>query len=265
MLTKDNYFSRENAMKYMSYSQYKSFAGSLGRPACEECALKVLKGEYTVEPSKSMMIGSYVDAFFSGEFKDFALKNNNMIFNTRGTKYADFQKADNIIARCQKDKLFMQFMSGEPQKIFTAELFGTEWKCKIDSYHENKCIVDLKVVEDIYKDFYVKDFGVMNFIDYWGYSGQLAVYQKIVELNTGKKLPCYIAAVDKTSSPAIEIIQIPDDKLKYELSLIDFDIQHILDVKNGIIEPTRCGKCDYCKETKVLTAPITLDELTGGV
>lgn len=262
-ITKDNYYSLEANLEYMSNSQFKLLTGSLGRPACEESALKIIKGEYITEPSKDMLIGSYIDAYFSGESKKFEYKYTAEIFTLKGTKRAEFVKADAIIERCKKDKLFMEFISGESQKIFTAEMFGTKWKCKLDSYHKGKCIVDLKCVEDIYKTFWIKDFGCMNFIEYWGYITQLAIYQKIVELNTGEKLPCYIAAVDKTTHPAIEIIQIPNDKLAQELSLIEYDVKHALALKNCEIEPIKCGKCNYCKDTKVITHPIMLDELTG--
>lgn len=262
-LSEENYYSKDANREYMSYSQLKMFTGSLGRPACEEHAIKVLNGEWTDEPSKEMLIGSYIDAYFSNDVQNFVLSNTDAIFTQKGTKRAEFEKADKMIARCKQDKLFMEFMGGEHQKIFTAEMLGTKWKCKLDSYHKGKCIVDLKCVEDIYKTFWVRDFGCMNFIEYWGYTTQLAIYQKIVELNTGEKLPCYIAAVDKTQHPAIEIIQIPNDKLAQEMSLIEYDVKHALALKSGEIEPIRCGKCAYCKDTKVLTNPITLEELTG--
>ena len=264
-LNAQNYFSIEANKEYLSSTQLRMLVGSLGRSACEEHALKVINGEIIEEPSNSMLVGSYVDAYFSGEFQQFVLKNQEIIFSKRGNKYAHFEKADNIIERIKKDKLFMEFLSGEQQKIFTAEMFGTKWKCKLDSYHKGKCIVDLKCVEDIYKTFYVRDLGHLNFIEYWGYTTQLAIYQKIVELNTGEKLPCYICAVDKTEHPAIEIIQIPNEKLAQELSLIEYDVKHALALKNGEIEPTRCGKCGYCKDTKILTSPIMLDELMGGI
>lgn len=262
-LTAENYFSKEMNMEYMSSTQLKSLVGSMGRPACEEHALKVIKGELTDEPSKDMLIGSYVDAYFSGDLQQFLKSNSDRIFTKNGTKYADFKQADVMIERAKKDKLFMEFINGEHQKIFTAELFGTKWKCKLDSYHKGKCIVDLKCVNDIYKTFFVKDYGQMNFIEYWGYITQLAIYQRIVELNTGEKLPCYICAIDKTNSPAIEIIQIPNDRMEMELSLVEYDVKHALALKSGEIEPTRCGKCSYCKDTKVITSPIMLDELTG--
>lgn len=264
-ITEQNYYSIEANNEYMSSTQLKMLVGSLGRPACEEHALKVIRGEITEEPSQSMILGSYVDAYFSDYFQEFIKKHIEDIYTKKGTKYAIYQKADKMIERIEKDKLFMEFMSGEHQKIFTAEMFGTNWKCKLDSYHKGKCIVDLKCVEDIYKSFWVKDVGSMNFIEYWGYTTQLAIYQKIVELNTGEKLPCYICAIDKTEHPAIEIIQIPNEKLAQELSLIEYDVKHALALKNGEIEPTRCEKCSYCKDTRVLKHPIMLDELQGGI
>lgn len=262
-LNANNYYSLEANLEYMSSTQLKSLVGSLGRPACEEHALKLLKGEIIDEPSQSMIIGSYIDAYFSEEFEIFEERHKEDIYTKKGTKYAVFQKADNMIQRIEKDKLFMEFLGGEHQKIFTAEMFGTKWKCKLDSYHKGKCIVDLKCVEDIYKTFWVRDIGNLNFIEYWGYITQLAIYQKIVELNTGEKLPCYICAVDKTEHPAIEIIQLPNEKLSQELSLIEYDVKHALALKNGEIEPTRCEKCSYCKDTKILKSPIMLDQLGG--
>ena len=36
----------------------------------------------------------------------------------------------------------------------TAEMFGTLWKVKIDSYHPGKAIVDLKTCQSITKTFW---------------------------------------------------------------------------------------------------------------
>ena len=91
------------------------------------------------------------------------------------------------------------------------------------------------------------------------------VYQKIVELNTGKKLPCYIAAVDKTKSPAIEVIQITQAELDSALvGINETVIKRIVDLKSGNAEPDRCGRCDYCKATKVIDKPISMGELLNG-
>ena len=42
----------------------------------------------------------------------------------------------------------MEYMSGEKQVIMTGEIEGVPVKIKIDSYHPNKMIVDLKVMSE---------------------------------------------------------------------------------------------------------------------
>ena len=78
----------------------------------------------------------------------------------------------------------------------------------------NKAIVDLKTVDDLYKGVYCDGVGKLNFIQAKGYDFQLAVYQKVVELNTGKQLPCYIAAVDKTKFETQEEYEAELDRIK---------------------------------------------------
>ena len=105
----------------------------------------------------------------------------------------------------------MKFMSGEKQVIMTGELFGTKWKIKMDSYIPGIAIVDLKVMASITKLEWVRDIGYLDFVRYWGYDIQGAIYQEIVRQNTGKKLPFYIAGATKESEPDIRIIHITDN------------------------------------------------------
>ena len=71
------------------------------------------------------------------------------LFKKDGTLKADYVQADNIIERMKKDEHFMYYLSGEKQVIMTAELFGVQWKIKMDSYLPGKAIVDLKTSADI--------------------------------------------------------------------------------------------------------------------
>ena len=66
-LTKDNYFSKDAMQSYWSVSQFKEFC------KCEACGLASAKGEYRRKETDSLLIGSYVDAYFSGELEDFKL------------------------------------------------------------------------------------------------------------------------------------------------------------------------------------------------
>lgn len=259
-LTNRNYYSRKANKLYLSVSQYKDFCGTMGKPGCEYTALAKLKGIYKPEPTKAMVMGSYIDAAYEGTLKRF-IENTPQIFNKNGTLKAEFVKAQQAYDRTQQDELFKLYMSGLKQVIMTANIFGVDWKIKIDSYFPDKCIVDLKYIKDIYERCYVKDFGHVNFIEYWGYDLQLAIYQLVVEANTGKKLPCYIAAVDKKETPNLEIIKIEQEQLDAALLGIQSNIQRIQELKNGKIKPDKCYECDYCIQTKVLTSPISSTSL----
>lgn len=147
----------------------------------------------------------------------------------------------------------------------TAEMFGTNWKIKIDSYHPGRCIVDLKTCQSITKSFSHADIGHLNFLAEWGYYIQGAVYQKVVEINTGKKLPFFIAAVSKEKEPDIQVIAVEQQLLDEALTEIEHNVPNILALKNGSLKPIRCGHCDYCKYTKVLDKPIWSSELLGEV
>lgn len=264
ILTAENYYSQDANREYLSVSQYKDFCGTIGRTACEEQALARLDGTWEMEKTTALMVGSYVDAHFEGTLDLFKAQNHE-IFTKAGSLKAEYKKAEEIINRAERDELFMQFMSGEKQKIFEADMFGTKWKVKLDSYIPDTCIVDLKCMKSLREAHYTKDFGMMDFVRYWGYDIQAAVYQEVVRLCTGEKLPFYIAALSKEKEPDMEIIQIPQLWMDERLCEVEQNVPKILMLKSGEITPIRCEVCDYCKHTKVLTAPIFPDELLGEV
>ena len=259
-LTNENYYSDEANKAYMSVHQFLDFVGYLGIVGCEKRALARINGEYNEEPTKAMLVGSYVDAYFEGTLPEFKLKHPE-IFTQKGTLKADFKMAEKMIARCEKDEFFMKMLSGEKQRIFTGYLFGCEWKCKLDSFIKDVAIVDLKTSANIHKSWNVADYGNCSFVEYWGYTVQMAVYQKIVEIETGKKLPCYIAVVTKEDEPEIEVIAIDQMTLDHALNYVEMNMASVLMVKNGEVEPTECCKCDYCKSQKVLTKAISMQDL----
>lgn len=89
-----------------------------------------------------------------------------------------------------------------------------------------------------------------------GYHTQGAIYREIVRQNTGETLPFYIAAVTKEKSPDIEIFSVPDEVLDEQLEVVEQLSPRFSLVKHGVFAPQRCGKCAYCRATKVLTAPV---------
>ena len=159
----------------------------------------------------------------------------------------------------------MKYMSGEKQKIMTGELFGALWKIKMDSYIPNVAIVDLKVMASVTDLKWVRDIGYLDFVRYWGYDIQGAVYQKIVELKTGKKLPFYIAAATKEKQPDIRIIHVTQNYLDEALHVVEANLPRVLRVKSGQTAPDRCDLCDCCRFNRVLTAPISINDLVMNI
>ena len=243
-MDRNDYFSLKNAKKYMSVSQFKAF------DKCEECAMAEIEGTYEREKTTALFIGSYVDSYFEGSLKEFE-ENNPNIFKSDGTLKAPYLGANAIIERIERDKLFMEFMSGDKQVVMTGEIEGVPVKIKIDSLLPDK-IVDLKVVKD-FKAIYKEEEGRLPWYEYWRYDLQGAVYQEIVRQNTGKKLPFYLAAATKESVTDIGIWHIKQDLLDFEMARFKEKIQYYDFIKKGIIDPSRCGKCSYCKDTKILT------------
>ena len=254
-VTKTDYFSLENNMKYMGASQFKDFL------KCEAAAAAKLKEEYVPEKTTALLVGSYVDAHFEGTLDMFKSKNPEL-FKKNGELKADYIQAENIINRIERDEMFMKAMDGEKQLIMTGEIEGVPVKIKIDSYREHKTIVDLKVVKD-FAPIYVNGKGKLNFIEAWGYDIQGAIYREIVRQNTGETLPFVIAAATKEKEPDIELINVDSAALDVALDIVKDNIKHFDDVKKAKVQPARCEHCDYCKFTKKLSKIMTLEELNA--
>lgn len=263
LLTNENYYTQEANEKFMSVHQYLSFAGHFGVVGCEAKAMAELEGKWENETTTAMLVGGFVDAYFENTLDKFK-EEHTECFTQKGELKAPYKMAEKMIERCLQDDFFMKTMSGEKQRIMTGYLFGTEWKIKMDSYIPDVAIVDLKTSTNIHQMWKVQDFGYADFIEYWGYTLQLAIYQKIVEINTGKKLPCYISVVTKEDYPEIEVIYVDQADLDHALNEIEMNMTSVLAVKNGEAEPIRCEKCDYCKSTKVLMRPINHRDLILG-
>lgn len=261
ILTAETYFSPEAMREYLSVSQYKDFVGTHGYSGCEAKAMAKIRGEWVEEPSIAMLIGSYCDAHFEGTLGVFKAQHPE-IFKKDGTLKAEFAKANDIIARCERDEYFSTCMSGEKQVILSAEIFGLKWKVKIDSLHRGRAIIDLKVMRAIRDRLWVRDLGNVSFATYWGYDIQGAVYQKVTEVSTGEKIPFLLAVASKEDCPDIEVVGFQQEELDACLIEVSRNANRIVDIKAGKIEPDRCEHCDYCRTTKILRGPVHHSILT---
>ena len=249
LLNDENYYSTEANEHFWSVSQFKSF------DKCEACGLAECRGIYERPESDALLIGSYVDAYFSGEFTKFQEERGSQMFKKNGEILAKFEHANAMINAIEENPLLLEYLEGEKQTIMSAELFGVEWKCKFDVYNEQR-IVDLKTVKD-FGNVYDPNYGWRSWIEFWNYILQGAIYTRVEQIvsHRDKPLPFYLVAVTKEKIPDVKLIHIPDEYLEAELQMVESKIERFDLIKRGEVEPIRCEHCDYCKLTKIITGP----------
>lgn len=294
-LTQKNYFSKKANLEYMSVSQFKAFEKCQAAALAElngeyerEETTALLVGSYvdayfegTLDKFKqehpevfNISVKERSDTIANvqkiapdlvtknGTWKPGALSTAKALypalFDITYSLKADYVQAELIIQRIKRDKLFMEHMSGLKQVIMTGEICGVPVKIKIDSLHPDK-IDDLKIVKD-FEQIYDDEKGHLPWFEYWGYDLQGAVYQEIVRQNTGKILPFYLAAATKEKTPDIDIVHMNRKSIEFAFDRFKENVELYDAIKKGIIPPERCGKCEYCKETKVLTEPTDSEE-----
>ena len=255
-LTNENYYSVESNQEYMSASQFKDFM------KCEVDALAKVNGEIVEEPTTAMLVGSYVDAYFSGEMDEFKEK-NPQIFKKDGTLKSDFEKANEIIQAIESDSFFMDYMNGEKQKIMTGVINGVKFKIKIDCLLKN-IIVDQKVMASIKEPIWVERDGrnvKTDFVDAYGYDIQGAIYQEIVRQNTGILMPFVLAVATKEENPDKAIIQIDQYWLDRALKVVEDNCQRFDLIKKGIVKPQGCGRCPTCRKDLKVDSVVSYEQL----
>jgi len=260
-LTNENYFSVQANKEYMSASQFKDFM------KCEKDALAKVNGEIVEKPTTAMLVGSYVDAYFSGELEDFKA-NNPQIFKKDGTLLKDFEKANDVINAIENDPMLLEYLGGSHQVVMTGEIAGVKFKIKIDSLLQD-IIVDQKIMSSIYNLEWQQDengrWYKSDFVETFGYDIQGAIYQEIVRQNTGKKMPFILAVTTKEENPDKALIQIDQYYLDKALDLVKQLAPHFDLIKQGAVEPKGCGHCATCRKENKVTQVISYKELFNKV
>lgn len=262
-LTAENYYTPEANLQYMSASQFKAFK------RCPAAAMAELRGEWGRKDSTALLVGSYVDAYFSGELEQFCAEHPE-IYKKDGTLKADFQKAHDIAMRLESDDLARMLLAGKNQVIKTGKIAGVWFKAKFDSLLsaaqvEAICkqfpnvrdivpfgggmIVDLKVMRDFEPLWDDSEADKVSFVNFWGYDIQGAIYQKI----DNRHSPFVIVAATKEDEPNIDAMQIPDTDLEFCLADVETLAPRFDAIKRGEIAPVGCGRCAYCRSMKKLS------------
>lgn len=232
---------------------------------CEARTMAELYGSYKRPSSNALLVGSYVHAAFESddEFNRFVEENNEAIFKKRGGKYADFEQADLMIEALKKDRFVIFALEGEKEQIYTAELFGVDWKIKVDSInHERKTFADIKTTAQLEKRYWSEKYDTwVSFIEAWDYVLQMALYRRVLQECLGETYTPYIVAVTKENPPNKAVIHFDDSRFDFEYDYVQEYIDRIISVKNEEVEPASCSKCDFCRMEKTLSGTIEVGDL----
>lgn len=272
-VTAENYFTPEMNMAYMSASQYKDFE------KCEAAAMAELRGEYVPASSSALLVGGFIDAYFSGESALFQAQHPE-IFKRDGQLKAEYLHAQDVINRMLEDRLYTLLMSGKKQVIKTGTIAGIPFKIKIDSLLDRAtcetivkefpnaaaalgfcdgAIVDQKAMKDLANVWSDEARCKIPFVEFYGYDVQGAIYQEI----EGHGLPFVLAVGTKENEPDLAALYISDEDLAAKLAEIEDSAPRFQAIKEGREEPRRCECCDWCKKTRKLERIVNYKELCG--
>ncbi|TQR21822.1 PD-(D/E)XK nuclease-like domain-containing protein [Psychrobacillus vulpis] len=259
LLNSQNYHSIEANKEYFSVSQFKNMLD------CEARTIAIINGDHQTSSSTALMVGSYTHAAFESEdeFQKFHEENHDSIFKSRGGKYAEYLQADAMIETIKNDPFAMFALDGEKEMILTAELFGAEWKIKVDSINfARKTFSDLKTTQSLsnryWSDKYQK---YVSFVQAYDYVLQMAIYREVIKQNIGEYFNPYIVAVTKESPPDKAVLHFDNTRFDFEIEYTKSMMDRFIRVKNGIVEPIRCDKCAYCRQTKQLNNTFEIEYL----
>lgn len=255
----------------MSFSLFKDFK------QCEARALAKLKEDW--HPTSSpipLLVGNYVHSYFESveSHSDFIENNKKELMtrptktNTNGHLRAEFKVANKMVQTLQNDEMFNYFYGpGDKEVIVTGQIDGYWWKGKIDSLMLDKgYFCDLKTVDDIHKGHWNTDERrYVPFIRDRGYDMQMAIYRELIKQTFGKECQPFIFAISKQTPPdkgAFDFNGVDDQyQMKADIDEIKELQPHFWKVMTGEEKPVACGKCDYCREKKMLDGFIHASEI----
>lgn len=256
MINEANYHSPDMSTQFVGATQYKQFL------SCPAAALAACRGEYRREETTALLVGSYVDAHFAGTLMQFRAQHPEILNSRTGELKADFKQAEEVIARIERDKTMMEYLTGDRQQILTGFIAGVPFKIKPDFLHRDR-IVDLKIMKD-FDSVWIDGEGRRHWIEAWGYDIQGAIYQEIISQTYGERLPFFIAAATKEKVPDICLLEIPQSRLDEMLAEVEHYAPIFSEMKLGLRPADRCERCDWCKQSRVLLGPVDYREASAG-
>lgn len=256
-LTAANYHSLAANQAFLSASQLAAWE------RCEGAAhAQFVTGEYQPEASEAMLLGSYLHAVLLEQAEDLAaLKADDRLYTRKGELRAAFVAAEAMIAAVRRQPLLLRFLAGAHEQIVTGEIAGQPFKAKIDVIGDG-WIADLKSARSLTETWWNEQLRLrVPWYEEWNYWRAAAIYRRLHHSarDTAEPWPFYLVAVSKESPPDVELYLYADgDRYLLEERAVERLALRIADVKAGAAPARRCEACEYCRQTKVVRAPLVV-------
>jgi len=262
IITPENYHDIETQRACMSshqWSDWLSCAFATGTALCKETK---------ESPSTAILVGAYTDiALLTPDLLPAWLDEHPEVMTKAGALRADYENANVMVARLQRDPVVKKLLNGEHQWIVTGEIGGMPWRGMLDVIQpEKEVFVDLKTVglkpgeSLVDKTEYDRKAGVrLPWYDFWGYWRQMAVYRELIRQQYDKQFRPIILAVSKPTpaspEPDIAAFSFEDDaRLDEELEDIKQKAAEVELWRNetDLSKLPRCENCAACRATKIM-------------
>lgn len=218
---------------------------------CEAKGLAEWNEEYTMEATPSMRLGSFVDALSQGDKVYRAhLVAHPEICKKGGELRSEYVKAyEDWQDVSQRDPIYMSYLQGEAQTHLVGEIDGIPFHGYTD-FMTDDFITDLKYTRNIQPEWNGTSWARSRHHDI-----RMAIYHELALQMDGKDRKCYLAPLTKETPYDHDILELSPLTLSDAMDEVHKYIPRLKAILSGEIQPDRCGHCEYCRATKLVTVP----------
>ncbi|MCP4644531.1 MAG: hypothetical protein GY851_29070 [bacterium] len=248
--------TRESSLYWLSWSQYRMWC------ECESKAhAKYVTGEYKVEQTEAMAIGSYVHQTLLGQ----DVTQSPLLYTKKGDPRACLRSADALLADAQRHPGVQAAVSGEAEVLVYGQIGGHPWRAWVDCWHGDATIVEIKTAKDFAEKWVYSEAARHRVTVPWyeerNYPGQTMIYRELVEQATGCVADINLIGITKQRPAAVSLLEFAagevgvEIRAKQEREAAAWMSARIDSLKSGDEQPTACGTCDWCRSQQWVTEP----------
>lgn len=227
---------------------------------CEASALASDRGELEFVPTESMLASKLTEEYLIGTEKEVVKmfnENPSMLNSRTGNLKVAYEKARELADLAKEDEIFMTFLTGEPQVKLEGVINGMKVIGFADIVSEH-FISDLKVMANFDRAWDPVSRKRVSFVQQRRYAVQGAIYLELARQMWGKEMNFFIPAMTKQAISRRIVVSFADENMENHLQRFSDSLPRIQQLRNGEVEPTSCGECDYCLERRItpIIAPV---------